>query len=132
MKLIWTALLPGLLLIGCNKEPGEGGKAEIRGVLTEQYFSGSNNPITDPYPMPGENVYIVYGDASEGAYPDDNVDTGPGGVFRFPWLRKGTYTVFAVSDCNDCEGGVTTISRTVEIGDNKEVVDLGTIAIKKY
>lgn len=120
------------LLTACNKEPGEGGKAEIRGMLTEQYFSASNNPITDPYPLPGENVYIVYGDASEGAYPDDNVDTGPGGVFRFPWLRKGTYTIFAVSECNDCEGGTTTISRTVEIGDKKEVVEFGTLAIKKY
>ncbi|MBL7951151.1 MAG: hypothetical protein JNM62_05480 [Flavobacteriales bacterium] len=132
MKFIWTALVPGLLLLSCNKEPGEGGKAEIRGVLTEQYFSASNNPITDPYPLPGENVYIIYGDASDGAYPDDNVDTGPGGVFRFPWLRKGTYTIFAVSECNDCEGGTTTISRTVEVGDKKEIVEFGTLAIKKY
>jgi hypothetical protein len=126
-------VLPAIaLLTACKKEPGEGGKAEIRGVLTEQRFSASNNPMTEPYPLPGENVYIVYGDASEGAYPDDNVDSGPGGVFRFTWLRKGTYTVFAVSECNDCVGGTTTVSRTVEISGRKEIVELGTLAIKNY
>ncbi|TXI81342.1 MAG: hypothetical protein E6Q44_04680 [Flavobacteriales bacterium] len=123
--------LIALPLLACNKEPGEGGKAEIRGVLTEQRFSASNNPITDPYPLPGENVYIVYG-SGDGAFPDDNVDSGPNGEFRFTWLRKGTYTIFAVSDCNDCEGGVNAVTRTVEVTGNKQVLDLGTIAIRKY
>lgn len=119
------------ILAACNKEAGEGGRAEIRGRLTEQVFSVSNNPITDPYALPGENVYIIYG-GDDGSYPDDNVDSGPNGEFRFSWLRKGTYTIFAVSECTSCEGGVNTVSTTVEITDKKGIVDIGTLPIRKY
>lgn len=130
VRTFWLVLF-ALPILACNKEPGEGGRAEIRGFLTEQRFSASNNPITDPYPLPGENVYIVYGDGAS-AFPDDNVDSGPHGEFRFTWLRKGKYTIFAVTDCNDCEGGVSTVARTVEVTDKKEVLDIGALPIRKY
>ena len=120
-----------MCLVSCNKEPGIGGKAEIRGRLMEQETSDSGNPIGDPYPIIGENVYIIYGDGSDGAYPDDNVDSGPNGEFRFPWLRKGSYRIYAVSDCEDCDGGSTTVSATVEISDRKEVVEMGDLTVIK-
>ena len=132
MKFIWTATLPALLLLSCNKEPGEGGKAEIRGRLMEQRMSLSNNPIGDPYPLAGENIYIVYGDASEGTFPDDNVDSGPNGEFRFKWLRKGSYTVYAISECNDCGGGTQAIIFKAEIGDKKEVITTGDLTVFNY
>ncbi|MBX2972629.1 MAG: lipoprotein [Flavobacteriales bacterium] len=95
MKQMLLAAGAAVLLAGCNKEPGEGGKAEIRGRVIEQLYSVSGLPIGEAYPVIGENVYIVYGGTtSEGTFPDDNVDTGPNGEFRFPWLRKGTYTIF--------------------------------------
>ncbi len=119
------------LITACNKEPGEGGKAEIRGRVIEQEYSNGGLPIGDPYPIPGNNVYIVYGDGSDGAYPDDNVDTGPNGEFRFLWLRKGTYTIYTLSDCADCEGDTKTIYARVEIGDKKEVVNTGDLLIEK-
>ena len=120
------------LITACNKEPGEGGKAEIRGRVVEQEYNNNNQPTGDPYAIPEHNVYIVYGDASDGAFADDNVDTGPNGEFRFIWLRKGTYTIYTVSECGDCDGDLKTISTRVEIGDKKEVVDLGTITIEKW
>lgn len=131
MKLTWYVVLAGLSLVACNKEPGEGGKAEIRGRLLEQLVSASGNPIGDPYPVIGENVFIIYGDATDGAFPDDNVDTGPTGEFRFSWLRKGTYTVYAISDCNECESGQIAVSRVVEIGDRKESITTGDITIER-
>ncbi|HRH69988.1 MAG: hypothetical protein JNL43_09100 [Flavobacteriales bacterium] len=131
MKRLLTALPILALITSCTKEPGEGGKAEIRGRVIEQEYSNGGLPIGDPYPVPGNNVYIVYGDASDGAYPDDNVDTGPNGEFRFPWLRKGTYTIYTLSDCATCDGGTKTIYATADIGDKKEVVNVGDMLIEK-
>ncbi|HRF79484.1 MAG TPA: lipoprotein [Flavobacteriales bacterium] len=132
MKRVLFVLSVLALLAGCNKEPGEGGKAEIRGRVIEQRYSLSGNPIGDPYAVIGENVYIVYGETTEGVFPDDNVDTGPNGEFRFPWLRKGEYTIFVRSECRDCSGGTKAVIRSASIGDAKEVVDLGIIPIENY
>lgn len=131
MKHLLFAALPGLLLLACNKDAGEGGKAQITGRLLEQRVSASGNPIGDPYPALGENVYIIYGGIEGGAYPDDNVDSGPNGEFRFSWLRKGTYTVYAVSDCNDCDGGKKSVAVTVEVDDRKGSVSTGDILIER-
>lgn len=129
-------LLSLLLLSSCKKEPGIGGKAEIHGRLMEQrYLSSSHVPFGDPYPLLGEKVYIIYGDGTDAAYPDDDVDTGPDGRFRFPWLRKGSYTIYAISDCHttdaDCYSGKKTILIQTEIGDRKEVVEIGDLTIEK-
>jgi hypothetical protein len=132
MKRALLAVPVMALLLGCNKEPGEGGKAEIRGRVIEQLYSQSGNPIGDSYPVIGENVFIVYGETTEGTFPDDNVDTGPNGEFRFPWLRKGSYTVFVRSECRDCDGGTKAVIRTLEIGDNKDILTTGDILIERY
>lgn len=132
MKQALLAAGAAIMLAGCNKEAGEGGKAEIRGRVIEQQYSFSGLPIGEPYPVIGENVYIVYGSTGEGTFPNDNVDTGPNGEFRFPWLRKGTYTIFVRSECRDCGGGDKAIIRSVEIGDRKEVISTGDILIEKY
>lgn len=131
MKRLLLALAILALITACNKEPGEGGKAEIRGRVIEQLYSNGGLPIGDPYAVAGNNVYIIYGDATDGAYPDDNVDTGPNGEFRFIWLRKGTYTIYTLSDCADCEGGTKTIYATADIGDRKEVVNAGDLLIER-
>ena len=121
-----------LLLLGCSKEPGEGGKAEIRGRVMEQDHNANGVPNGDPYLLMDKTVFIIYGDASDGAFPDDNVDTGPYGEVRFKWLRKGSYTVYVVSDCDDCDGGKKTVFASVEVGDRKEVVDAGTLLVEKH
>ena len=82
------ALLPlsvclGLLLSACKKEPGEGGKAEIRGyVFRQEINSGTGQNVGDPYPFPETRVYIVYGDHD---FYDNDVRTGPDGLFVFSW-----------------------------------------------
>jgi len=130
-------LLSLTLLYACKKEPGEGGKAEIHGRIMEQrYLNASQLPSGDPYPLLDQNVYIIYGDTTGGAYPDDNVDSGPDGKFRFQWMRKGSYLVYAISDCHTsdtlCRGGKKTIFIPVEIGDRKGVVEIGDLTIEKW
>lgn len=133
MKLfIVPALLSCTLLVGCSKDPGEGGKAEIRGRVMEQRYNSIGQASGDPYPVAEQNVYIIYGDASEGQFPDENVDTAPDGTFRFKWLRKGSYTIYTMSECNTCASGEQGVFRSTEIGDKKEVVQVGDLLIANY
>lgn len=120
-----------IVMISCNKEPGEGGKAEIRGRLLERQVFVSGVVAAGPYPVIGDNVYIVYGDGADGQFPDDNVDSGPNGEFRFRWLRKGTYTVYAVGDSYTTESGKTAVPITITIDDRKGVVEIGDLIIDK-
>ncbi len=132
MKKVLLAASFVVLFAACNKEPGEGGKAEIRGRVMEQRYNNNGNPVGEPYPVAEKNVYIIYGDGSEGSFPDDNVDTGPDGTFRFPWLRKGTYTIYTISECDDCPSLEEAVIRAVEIGDRKEVVNIGDLLTNNY
>ncbi|MCU0319247.1 MAG: DUF4198 domain-containing protein [Flavobacteriales bacterium] len=117
-----------LFLTACSKEPGDGGRAEIRGVVLMQNVSLSGNPLDDPFPAVDERVFIIYGD---GQYHDDDTRTGPNGEFRFPWLRKGPYRVYAISECDNdgCREGVF---RSAEIDGRRDIVNVPTITILRY
>lgn len=122
-------LLPVLFILhGCSKDPGDGGRAELRGAVLIQNVSSSGSPEGDPYPAVDERVYIIYGD---GQYHDDDTRTGPNGEFRFPWLRKGTYRIYAISEC-DNEGCREGIFRTAEIEGKREVLGVPTITVLNY
>lgn len=116
------------LLNACSKEPGEGGRGEIRGLVYEQRYN-SSNPVGDPYPIAEQRVYIVYGD---GTYADDDTRTGPNGEFRFPWLRKGDYRIYVISECNAYTGCTEGIWVNTEITGRKDVVNVGTLTIRNY
>lgn len=132
MKAFLLAIPFLALMAGCSKDPGEGGKAEIRGRILEQQFNTSGNPTGDPYPLPEQNVYIIYGDGSEGAFPDDDVDSGADGTFRFKWLRKGSYTIYVISECDDCDGGTKAIYARTEIDGRKDVMNVGDLLVENY
>ncbi len=126
-----TAILACLaLLLGtaCQKEPGEGGKAEIRGVVLRQDVNAAGNPIGDPYPYQETRVYIAYGNHD---FHDDDIRTGPDGQYVFRWLRKGDYTVFTYGECN-CPGKSEVVSRRVHISGKKDVVHVETITVLNY
>jgi len=121
-----------LLVTACNKDAGEGGKAEIHGIVYEQEYNNNTGvPIGDPYPIAEQRVYIIYG---AGDYADDDTRTEPDGTFRFPWLRKGDYQVYVVSECDpdSCDNGTQGIYASVEIGDRKEVVVMDTLLIENW
>jgi hypothetical protein len=130
-------LLPGLvalsmltLLPACKKEPGEGGRAEIRGRVKEQRYSrNTGQPVGPVYLLPEQRVYIIYGD---GTYHDDDVRTGPDGTFRFPWLQKGDYTVYTISECGQYNGCTYAVQVRTSIGSRKEVVDIGDLLIENW
>jgi hypothetical protein len=128
MRSVPAFLLLSALFSACSKDPGDGGRAEIRGSVLEQAVSLSGNPQGDPYPAVDVRVYIIYGD---GQYHDDDTRTGPNGEFRFPWLRKGSYRIYAISECDNdnCREG---IYRTVEIEGRREIVTAPTITILNY
>lgn len=117
-----------MLSPACKKEPGEGGKAEIRGVVLRQDVNGAGSPIGDPYPYMDTRVYIVYGDHE---YHDDDVRTGPDGGFTFRWLRKGDYTVYTFGEC-DCPGKTEAVSYKVTIDGKKDVVTVPTFTVKNF
>lgn len=113
---------------GCKKEPGEGGKAEIRGAVLRQNVNAVGNPIGEPYPYQDTRVYIVYGDHD---FQDDDVRTGPDGQYVFRWLRKGDYTVYTFGECN-CPGNSVAISHKVSIDGKKDVITVPTITALNF
>lgn len=121
------AVLVILGVTACSKEPGEGGRAEIQGRLLEQRYNSSGQPSGQPYPLADTRVYIIYGD---GAFHDDDTRTGPDGRFRFPYLRKGVYTVYAISECEEFQGCTTSVNQRATIDARKAVVVLPDMTVK--
>ncbi len=118
------------LSTGCNKEPGEGGRAEIQGIVYERRYNDATNlPIGAAYPLADYRVAIVYGD---GDYADDDTRTGPDGKFHFPWLRKGDYRIYVISECNTYVNCTEGIYVDVEISGRKDVVEMDTIQVRNY
>ncbi len=131
MKVMLAALLAlPILTTGCNKEPGEGGRAEIQGIVYEQRYSQSTGlPTGSAYPLSDHRVAIIYGD---GDYADNDTRTGPNGEYRFPWLRKGDYRLYVISECNDYENCTEGLYASVSINDRKDVVKADTIFVRNY
>lgn len=125
---LYGLLALSLVASSCKKEPGEGGKAEIRGVVMRQDVNALGNPIGAPYPFQESRVYIIYGDND---FYDDDVRTGPAGEYVFSWLRKGDYRIYTFGEC-DCPGGSIAITRAVSIGDKKDVVTVPTITVDNF
>lgn len=121
-------LAAALLFPACKKEPGEGGKAEIRGIVLRQDVNGAGQPIGDPYPYQETRVYIAYGDHD---FSDDDVRTGPDGLYVFSWLRKGDYRIYTFGEC-DCPGGSVAVEHLVTIDGRKDVVTVPTITVQNW
>lgn len=126
-------LLSAILLLttACKKEPGEGGRAEIRGMVLRQDVNAVGNPLGAPYPYQETRVYIVYGDHD---FYDDDVRTGPDGKFVFRWLRKGDYTVYTYGECRGqgCLGNSVAVIQKVSIDGKKDVVTVPTIIVNNF
>lgn len=131
MKAMLAALAAlTILMTSCNKEPGEGGRAEIRGIVYEQRYNDATNlPIGAAYPLADCRVAIIYGD---GDYADDDTRTGPDGKFRFAWLRKGDYRLYVISECNDYQNCTVGVYASVSINDRKDVVQADTLLVRNY
>lgn len=122
----------GLLCLGCNKLPGEGGQAFVHGKVEKEVRLVLSNPSTAvaTYPAADEDVFILYG---ENVSPDDRILTNYDGEFEFQFLRKGKYTLYVYSEdttgTNSTDPTKMPVIVDFEITDRKEDIDLGTLRI---
>ena len=127
-RTIYLLLILSFAFFGCEKEPGEGGQASIKGKLYVYKYNGNCTELRDEYYGVDERVYIIAGD--EPSY-FENVRTGPDGTFWFPYLRKGKYKIYAVSKNCDIPGQDEAIFLNVEITERKQEVVTENLEIIK-
>jgi len=84
------------VLISCNKDEGFGGSCSIEGYVYNIIHHNKNYSfLTDTVPAAEWRVFILAGD--NGAVLKD-IRTNYNGMYRFDYLRKGTYPVYAYSE----------------------------------
>jgi len=107
-------------LLACTKGPGTGGRATIKGkVYTHNY--NSSFVLQDSGYLGAQKVYIKYGDQ---VGIGNDVDTDNEGIYVFPYLRKGTYTIYTYSKTLQNNQLDSVVIQTVTIADRKEIVEL--------
>jgi hypothetical protein len=116
-----------LYLNACSTDEGEGGMALITGKIFVQDYN-SSGILKGEYYAPDEDVYIIYGD--DPVY-GDVMKTHFDGTYRFDYLRKGNYTIFAYSDCDTCMSGVRPVLLSAEITTGDQVLELPDIVLRK-
>ena len=135
-KRLFSLLITVVLLffISCEKKAGEGGTSTIKGrvkVMDYDYNSFTGQwDLKSEYYAPEEDVYIIYG--NDDIYNDD-FKTDPEGYYRFQWLKKGTYTLFAYSEdtSGTVKAGEFAVSVQAEITKNNQTFEAPEIVIIK-
>ena len=95
LKSFLVILISTLFLFSCVSEEGEGGISVVQGyVYTVLHDDNVYDFVADTFPSAKTDVYIVYGD--EPIY-GDKMETGYDGFYRFRYLSKGNYKVYAYS-----------------------------------
>lgn len=119
-----------VIMYSCKKQPGEGGFATIKGRLYVKNYDPTFTVLLSEYYLPGEFVYITYGENNE---VGDNVRTTNDGTFTFNYLRKGKYKVYAIG--KDISKPSLNVPKEtlveIEIKERKEVVNLNDLIIVK-
>lgn len=125
----FTLLLSTLLLTfsACEKEEGEGGKALITGRVKTLEYSDAGNVVGEYYKSE-QRVYIIYGD---GTAVDDDTRSSYDGSYRFEYLRKGNYTLYAISDCDTCLSGERAVFQSVTISERDQVFEVPDLVIEE-
>jgi Membrane carboxypeptidase (penicillin-binding protein) len=97
-QLVYSFLLL-FLVSSCNKGEGIGGTSSVEGYVysIRHHEDDSRFPI-DTVPASKEDVFIIFGDDD---YFGDDIETDESGFYKFDYLRKGNYTVFAYSSFDD-------------------------------
>jgi hypothetical protein len=124
-------LFLGVFGISCKKNPGEGGRATLKGKLLSGNFHSPDVPVTLEDGEPEERVYLVYGDRDDGF--DDDKKTNHNGAFEFRFLRKGKYKLFAYSqDPNlPSSSSKTAVVREFEIKSGRENIEINDLIVYK-
>jgi len=134
MKKIAIFLLFGILLYACKKEAGEGGTSIIEGKVY-QLSLWDNSGVWDTleYKLVAEKeVYIIYSENENDIY-DDSFDTHWNGEYRFEFLRKGDYTIYAYAnwDSLGVVEGAYPVFKHIKIDANNRTFTLDDFVILK-
>lgn len=106
----------------CNNDEGLGGSSSLEGYVFNVIHSDDNFTFrVDTFPAAKEDVFLVFGNED---YFGDDVETDQKGMYRFDYLRKGNYTVYALSEL--VSGESEAVSKDVKVGSGT------TIAPKIY
>jgi len=130
-KIILTLLVFFGFLSSCKKEEGYGGMATIKGKVLVRDWDKNFNLIMYEHPGLDEDVFIVYG--NQNGY-GDKLSTDFNGNFEFKYLRKGTYTIYSLSDTLQSATvsyNQFPVAKKIEITDKKQVIDIGTIVVNR-
>jgi hypothetical protein len=121
-----------LLIVACEKQPGDGGTSTIRGSVITREYNGNFQVFRGEYPSAKEDVYIIYGGDSTKFY-GDHTQTSWDGKYEFNFLQEGDYIIFAYS--KDSTELVTTekiaVLKRVEITKKNQTVEAPVITIIK-
>jgi len=119
---IFFLLLVAILMFSCIDEEGEGGTSIVQGTVYKVIHHDDIYSFdADTIPAPKENVYIVYGnDAIYG----DKMETGYDGFYKFKYLTKGTYKVYAYTTYPDLTKEAVIDTVTVAYGETKQVQNI--------
>ena len=133
LMLMRKGLIPiiiGMLALigGCELGPGEGGRSAITGKVFMEEYNSAGSLIKDYY-IADERVYIIYDD---GDTYHDEFRTSFDGSYRFEFLRKGNYRIFAYSECLGCPGSTEPSIIEISIDKNGEEIVAEDIVIKKW
>lgn len=127
IQTVFCVLVLSLLFTSCKKDEGLGGGATIKGKVFVQDFNVLG-ALQGEYYGEEERVYIVYGNNT--IYSDD-MRTHFDGSYQFDFLTKGSYTIYAYSDCLSCPSGKEVKTITGEITKNGQVLELADLVIAK-
>ncbi len=134
MKLFKT-LLPGFfffillfLPFSCEKSAGEGGTSKIMGRVKVKHYNSDFTIKYGEYYGEGIDVYIIYGNDS--IYSDD-FETGLGGWYKFEYLNKGKYKLYAMSadSTRTSPSGEIAVIKEVFINENNSTVIVDDIEV---
>jgi hypothetical protein len=131
IKAIYTVMLL-TVITSCEKPPGPGGKATIKGKVYVVDFDNTQYYHYGEGYAPGERVYICYGDND---VVGNDVRTGINGEFEFRHLNKGKYRVFVntvdTSKKNKGNDRMLPVIKDVTIKGTSEVITLEDFIISK-
>ena len=117
-----------VLAVSCQKGPGVGGDASIKGSVFVKHYNSTFTQFISEYPGADVYVYLIFGnDISYGK----RIKTTYDGQFEFKYLYQGDYTVYvySIDSTLTVPGGTIPIIQKVNITDRKQTVDVGTINV---
>ena len=130
MKAYIFFIAMAVVLSGCTKYPGTGGKASVKGSITVKAYNNLG-VLEGSFPGTDYKVHITYGNDDNNI--DDEIDSSHDGSFEFEHLRPGIYKVFLYSDHiqNFDVKRDSVILYEVEITEKDQELDLGEIVVVK-